>query len=90
MFFVLESPRWLAQQGHYEDARRTLMWLRPKESNIEEELRGIVTAIEVEKENGQGITFWDLFRNSVDRRRTFLAIAAITTQAASGAMYMIG
>ncbi|KAL1984129.1 hypothetical protein VTN96DRAFT_9434 [Rasamsonia emersonii] len=86
MFFVLESPRWLAQQGHYEDARRTLMWLRPKESNIEEELRGIVTAIEVEKENGQGITFWDLFRNSVDRRRTFLAIAAITTQAASGAI----
>ncbi|KKA22492.1 Maltose permease [Rasamsonia emersonii CBS 393.64] len=79
-------PSSLPRHGHYEDARRTLMWLRPKESNIEEELRGIVTAIEVEKENGQGITFWDLFRNSVDRRRTFLAIAAITTQAASGAI----
>lgn len=30
-----------------------------------------------------------MFRNPIDRRRTILAVAAVNTQAASGAMYMI-
>ena len=35
-------------------------------------------------------TGWiDLFRDPIDRKRTLLAVAAVTTQAASGAFFMI-
>ena len=33
--------------------------------------------------------FIEMFKNPIDRRRTILAVAAVNTQAASGAMYMI-
>lgn len=41
-------------------------------------------------EPASGTSVWDMFANPVDRRRTILAVAAVSTQAASGAMYMIG
>lgn len=41
------------------------------------------------QENQGRHLFFEIFKNPVDRRRAVLAVAAVNTQAASGAMYMI-
>lgn len=71
-------------------AGRLIIWLRPNPETVESELDGIQASIEVERNLSQGVSVWDMFANPVDRRRTFLSVAAVTLQAASGAMYMIG
>jgi hypothetical protein len=90
MFFIPESPRWLILQGKHEQARKALEWLRPKGSSVEPELMEIQAAINHEKELGSGVGVLDMFKNPVDRRRTFIAVFAVTLQAASGSMYLIG
>jgi len=89
MLFIPESPRWLIQQGRYEDGRKALEWLRPKNSSIESELAEIRAAISHEKELGSGVGIADIFRNPVDRRRSFLSICSVLLQAASGSMFII-
>jgi hypothetical protein len=46
-------------------------------------------AIDAEKATKSTANFIDIWKDPVDRRRTLLSIAAISTQAASGAMFMI-
>ncbi|OOQ88800.1 general alpha-glucoside permease [Penicillium brasilianum] len=89
MFLVPESPRWLLQQDKVEEARKALVWLRPDQETVDKEMEDIQTAIELERDMANGVSIWDMFANPVDRRRTILAVAAVSTQAASGAMYMI-
>ena len=90
MFFIPESPRWLIQQGKFEDGRKSLAWLRPDGADVDSELDEIRTALEREREEGSGIAILDMFANPVDRRRTFLSVCAVTLQAASGSMFIIG
>lgn len=90
MLFIPESPRWLLQHEKRDKARQALTWLRPNADIVETELEAIQTAIDAEKTLAQGVSVWDMFTNPIDRRRTLLAVGAISTQAASGAMYMIG
>jgi MFS family permease len=88
---VPESPRWLAQHGKMDAARRALRWHRPgTEAEIDQEMRDIQAALEMEMSRENSAAVWDMFRDPVDRRRTFLATCALTVQGASGAMYMIG
>ena len=93
LIFIPESPRWLMEQGDREKAQKSLHWLRPQSPNkaesIEGELIGIDAAIQESKENQGKSLFLDMFKNPIDRRRTILAVAAVNTQAASGAMFMI-
>jgi MFS transporter, SP family, sugar:H+ symporter len=89
MLLIPESPRWLLQQSKTEKARKALGWLRPYPETVDDELAQISEAIEAEKALAKGAAVMDMFTNPVDRRRTLLAVGAVSLQAASGAMYMI-
>lgn len=89
LFFIPESPRWLMETGKTEKAEKALLWLRPNKDGVATELASIQAAIDEAKENSGKALFFEMFRNPVDRRRTLLAVGAVNTQAASGAMFMI-
>jgi hypothetical protein len=46
-------------------------------------------AIEHERELGSSVGIVDFFKDPIDRRRTMIAVAGLTTQAATGSMYLI-
>lgn len=89
MFLIPESPRWLLQMDREEDARKALKWLRPFPELVDAELAEMKAAIDAEKHLAVNAEIVDIWRNPIDRRRTLLAVGAVTLQAASGAMYMI-
>ncbi|KAF2787544.1 MFS monosaccharide transporter-like protein [Melanomma pulvis-pyrius CBS 109.77] len=89
LFFIPESPRWLLYKDKNEEGLRSLMWMRPHPESVPEEMADIQAAILAEKELASAASFIDIIKNPIDRRRTLLAVAAISTQAASGAMFMI-
>ncbi|KAJ4351420.1 uncharacterized protein N0V89_006762 [Didymosphaeria variabile] len=89
LFFIPESPRWLVLVERHDQAKKSLMWMRPNKDAVQEELDDIHAAILAEKEVASSASFIDIIKNPVDRRRTLLAIAAVSIQAASGAMFMI-
>ncbi|KAJ9137107.1 General substrate transporter [Pleurostoma richardsiae] len=89
IIFIPESPRWLVLQGRIDDGRKSLKWLRPSSVDVEHELTEIRAAIEKERELGSDVGVWDMISNPIDRRRTALAVCAVTLQAASGSMFII-
>lgn len=89
MLLIPESPRWLLQMDREEDARKALNWLRPFPELVDAELAEMKAAIDAEKLLAVNAEIIDIWRNPIDRRRTLLAVGAVTLQAASGAMYMI-
>lgn len=89
LLFVPESPRWYLLQNKPEQARKALAWLRPYPDLVDAEIAEMSAAIEADRALAKRADVLDMFRNPIDRRRTYLAVAAISLQAASGAMYMI-
>ncbi|PNS21008.1 hypothetical protein CAC42_3345 [Sphaceloma murrayae] len=89
LFFIPESPRWLTEQGKMDAAKKSLRWLRVSDEVADAEMLEIETTMAQEKALHDGVSVWDMFRNPVDRRRTIVSVAAINTQAASGAMFII-
>ncbi|RYP42812.1 hypothetical protein DL770_011626 [Monosporascus sp. CRB-9-2] len=77
------------QGGRVEEGRKALHWLRPDGAKVEVELEEIKDAIAREREMGSNVGVVDMFKNPIDRRRTFLSIFGVTTQAASGSMFVI-
>lgn len=90
LFFIPESPRWLLLMEKNEEAHKSLLWMRPNADGVQQEMDEIQAAILAEKELATSVSFIDIVKNPVDRRRTLLSIAAVSIQAASGAMFIIG
>lgn len=88
LFFIPESPRWLLEKGKTEKARKSLYWLRPNPDAVPGEIEEMQRVMAEEEALAKGVRVMDMFKG-VDRRRTILAVAAVNTQAASGAMFMI-
>ncbi|OAL43340.1 MFS monosaccharide transporter-like protein [Pyrenochaeta sp. DS3sAY3a] len=89
LFFIPESPRWYVQQNETDKARVALAWFLPQDDSIEEELNNIKVAVESGRALSAGTSFLDMFRQTVDRRRTFLVIGALTIQAAVGIIFIV-
>lgn len=89
LFFIPESPRWLILQNKHDEGTAALRWIRPAGSDVVAEANEIRAAIDRERELGSSVGIRDMFTNPVDRRRTILAVCAVTLQAASGSMFVI-
>jgi SP family sugar:H+ symporter-like MFS transporter len=89
LFFIPESPRWLMLVDKQTQAEKSMLWMRPHPESVPGELAEIQAAIDAEKAIKDSANFLDIWRDPVDRRRTLLAVAAVSTQAASGAMFVI-
>lgn len=90
MFFIPESPRWLILQNRFDDGVRALERVRPAGSDVRAEADEIKAAIDKERETASKVGVWDMFKDPVDRRRTILSVCAVTLQAATGSMFIIG
>ena len=90
LLFVPESPRWLINKDRHEAGIASLKWLRPDGADVQAEADDIRVAIQRERELSSSVGFVDMFKNPIDRRRTILSVCAVTLQAASGSMFIIG
>lgn len=75
-----ESPRWLVQQGHYEEARLSVAQTNA-DSNISDPVvvaifKEIVDTLKWEREEGHGLRPIEIFKRSATRKRLLIGISA--------------
>ncbi|GMG50100.1 unnamed protein product [Aspergillus oryzae var. brunneus] len=91
MLLCNESPRWLAKQDRWEDARKTLSRVRNLPSThqyIENEFQDIVNQLEHERQLIGGSGFWDLMKEMWlipgNRKRAMISIFLMVCQQMTG------
>ena len=91
MFLCNESPRWLAKQDRWEDARATLSKVRalpPTHPYVENEFQGMVTQLEHERQLIGGSKIWDLMKEMWlipgNRKRVLISIFLMICQQMTG------
>ncbi|KAJ5911337.1 Quinate permease [Penicillium subrubescens] len=91
MLLCNESPRWLAKQDRWEEARATLSKVRalpPDHPYVEEEFQAIATQLEQERALIGGSGFWDLMKEmwliAGNRNRAMISIFLMICQQMTG------
>lgn len=91
MLMCNESPRWLAKQDRWEEARATLSKVRNLPSDhpyVEEEFAAIATQLEQERALVAGSGFWDLMKEMWlipgNRKRAIISIVLMICQQMTG------
>ncbi|KAJ5834369.1 General substrate transporter [Penicillium robsamsonii] len=91
MLMCNESPRWLAKQDRWEEARATLSTVRNLPSDhpyVEEEFAAIAAQLEQERALVAGSGFWDLMKEMFlipgNRKRTIISIVLMICQQMTG------
>jgi hypothetical protein len=91
MLLCNESPRWLAKQDRWEEARATLCRVRNLPSGhpyVEEEFAAISTQLEQERALIAGSSFWDLMKEMWlvpgNRKRAIISIFLMICQQMTG------
>lgn len=82
-----ESPRWLIQQGHDEEAKKVLLYLRGEGANIESEFNGIKRSNDEFKNLSEKSTFQILklvMKNKHLRMALFIGCVLGTVQQVTG------
>jgi len=86
--FAPESPWWLARQGDYEGAEKSLRKLSSSKVDVKSTLAMIIETDRLERAMEAGSTYWDCFKK-INRRRTEIACGVYSIQVLSG-IYMVG
>ncbi|KXG45313.1 Major facilitator superfamily domain, general substrate transporter [Penicillium griseofulvum] len=91
MLMCNESPRWLAKQDRWEEARATLSKVRNLPSDhpyVEEEFQAIATQLEQERALVAGSGFWDLMKEMWfipgNRKRAIISVVLMICQQMTG------
>ncbi|PLB36362.1 sugar porter family MFS transporter [Aspergillus candidus] len=91
MLLCNESPRWLAKQDRWEEARSTLSRVRnlpPTHPYVDAEFQDIANQLESERQLIGGSSFWDLMKEMFlitgNRNRVLLSIFLMVCQQMTG------
>ncbi|KAG6205604.1 hypothetical protein E4U50_004622 [Claviceps purpurea] len=92
IYLAPESPWWLIRRGRIEDAKKSLERLTTRNAGADfrpdETISMMVHTNELEKELTAGTSYRDLFRGSVNTRRTEIVCTAWMCQILCGASFM--
>lgn len=83
VWFMPESPWWLASKDRQSDALKALHGLGHRGQEGEQKLAQILTTLEEVKRETAGVTYAECFRRS-NLRRTIISIMPLSIQALSG------
>ncbi|KAM5351789.1 hypothetical protein ACJ41O_004512 [Fusarium nematophilum] len=87
VFFMPESPWWLASKGHQERALKSLARLGSKGEEGEKRLAAINKTLDEVKRETEGATYLECFRKS-NLRRTIISIAPLMIQSLCGIAFV--
>ncbi|KAG5931944.1 hypothetical protein E4U60_005668 [Claviceps pazoutovae] len=92
IYLAPESPWWLVRRGRIEDAKKSLERLTTRNTGADfrpdETISMMVHTNELEKELTAGTSYRDLFRGSVNTRRTEIVCMTWMIQTMCGASFM--
>lgn len=83
VWFMPESPWWLASRDRQADALKALSGLGHRGHEGEQKLAQILTTLQEVKRETEGVTYLECFRKS-NLRRTIISIMPLSIQALSG------
>jgi SP family general alpha glucoside:H+ symporter-like MFS transporter len=83
VWFLPESPWWLASKERHNDALKALQGLGHSGHDGEQKLAQIITTLEQVRHETEGVTYLECFRKS-NFRRTIISIMPLSIQALSG------
>lgn len=78
LFFLPESPRWLAYKDRREEALDVLARIENTDRDdpsVQLQFREIIDTIEFEKQAGRGVGFREAARSPANRKRVYLAMS---------------